>query len=81
MDARDGEAAAPRRRHGPDVRGADRGRAGRARRAGGEGHVGVRRAASSSLTNLDKVLFPARDDAAPFTKRDLIRYYALRSRR
>jgi bifunctional non-homologous end joining protein LigD len=28
------------------------------------------------LTNLDKVLFPARDpDPAPITKRDLIRYY------
>ncbi len=29
-----------------------------------------------SLTNLDKVLFPARDDAGPFTKRDLIRYFS-----
>ncbi len=28
------------------------------------------------LTNLDKVLFPARDDDAPVTKRDLIRYHA-----
>ena len=29
------------------------------------------------LTNLDKVLFPARDDGqGPFTKRDLIRYHA-----
>jgi bifunctional non-homologous end joining protein LigD len=28
-----------------------------------------------ALTNLDKVLFPARDDA-PVTKRDLVRYYA-----
>jgi bifunctional non-homologous end joining protein LigD len=29
-----------------------------------------------SLTNLDKVLFPDRDDAGPFTKRDLIRYFS-----
>ncbi len=29
-----------------------------------------------NLTNLDKVLFPARDDADPFTKRDLIRYFS-----
>lgn len=29
-----------------------------------------------ALTNLDKVLFPGRDDADPVTKRDLIRYYA-----
>jgi len=29
-----------------------------------------------SLTNLDKVLFPGRDDQAPVTKRDLIRYHA-----
>jgi bifunctional non-homologous end joining protein LigD len=29
-----------------------------------------------ALTNLDKVLFPARDDTAPVTKRELIRYYA-----
>jgi bifunctional non-homologous end joining protein LigD len=28
------------------------------------------------LTNLDKVLFPGRDDAPPVTKRDLVRYYA-----
>ena len=28
------------------------------------------------LTNLDKVLFPGRDGEPPFTKRDLIRYYA-----
>jgi bifunctional non-homologous end joining protein LigD len=28
------------------------------------------------LTNLDKVLFPARDGGEPVTKRDLIRYYA-----
>jgi bifunctional non-homologous end joining protein LigD len=28
-----------------------------------------------ALTNLDKVLFPARDDEQPLTKRDLIRYY------
>jgi bifunctional non-homologous end joining protein LigD len=28
------------------------------------------------LTNLDKVLFPARDRGSPVTKRDLIRYYA-----
>jgi bifunctional non-homologous end joining protein LigD len=27
------------------------------------------------LTNLDKVLFPGRDDAGPVTKRDLARYY------
>jgi bifunctional non-homologous end joining protein LigD len=31
---------------------------------------------SLSLTNLDKVLFPARDDAPAVTKRDLIRYFA-----
>jgi bifunctional non-homologous end joining protein LigD len=30
-----------------------------------------------ALTNLDKVLFPGRDDAEPVTKRDLIRYYAV----
>ncbi len=30
-----------------------------------------------ALTNLDKVLFPARDDEPPVTKRDLIRYHAL----
>ncbi len=29
-----------------------------------------------ALTNLDKVLFPARNDEEPVTKRDLIRYYA-----
>ena len=29
-----------------------------------------------SLTNLDKVLFPGRDDQAPVTKRDLVRYHA-----
>lgn len=29
-----------------------------------------------ALTNLDKVLFPARDDEPPVTKRDLIRYHA-----
>ncbi|HEX8769370.1 MAG TPA: DNA polymerase ligase N-terminal domain-containing protein, partial [Acidimicrobiales bacterium] len=29
------------------------------------------------LTNLDKVLFPARNGGAPVTKRDLIRYHAL----
>ena len=29
-----------------------------------------------ALTNLDKVLFPARDGDDPLTKRDLIRYYA-----
>ena len=29
-----------------------------------------------SLTNLDKVLFPGRDDRAPVTKRDLVRYHA-----
>lgn len=29
-----------------------------------------------ALTNLDKVLFPGRDGAAPLTKRDLIRHYA-----
>ncbi|MQA10970.1 MAG: ATP-dependent DNA ligase [Pseudonocardiaceae bacterium] len=29
------------------------------------------------LTNLDKVLFPARDGGQPVTKRDLIRYHAL----
>jgi bifunctional non-homologous end joining protein LigD len=29
-----------------------------------------------SLTNLDKVLFPARNDGAAVTKRDLIRYFA-----
>jgi bifunctional non-homologous end joining protein LigD len=29
-----------------------------------------------ALTNLDKVLFPARDDAGPVTKRELVRYYA-----
>ncbi len=29
-----------------------------------------------SLTNLDKVLFPARGEEPPVTKRDLIRYYA-----
>ena len=28
------------------------------------------------LTNLDKVLFPGRDGEPPFSKRDLIRYYA-----
>ena len=28
------------------------------------------------LTNLDKVLFPGRDDGPPLTKRDLIRYHA-----
>jgi bifunctional non-homologous end joining protein LigD len=31
---------------------------------------------SLALTNLDKVLFPARDGARSATKRDLIRYYA-----
>jgi bifunctional non-homologous end joining protein LigD len=30
-----------------------------------------------TLTNLDKVLFPARDPEPPVTKRDLIRYHAL----
>ncbi|MCI2422414.1 non-homologous end-joining DNA ligase [Saccharopolyspora sp. K220] len=30
-----------------------------------------------ALTNLDKVLFPARDGEQPVTKRDLIRYHAL----
>ncbi|WP_190813770.1 non-homologous end-joining DNA ligase LigD [Saccharopolyspora pogona] len=30
-----------------------------------------------TLTNLDKVLFPARDGEAPVTKRDLIHYHAL----
>jgi len=29
-----------------------------------------------ALTNLDKVLFPARDGSGPVTKRDLIRYHA-----
>ncbi len=29
------------------------------------------------LTNLDKVLFPARDDDGPVTKRDVVRYYAV----
>jgi bifunctional non-homologous end joining protein LigD len=29
-----------------------------------------------ALTNLDKVLFPARGDGEPVTKRDLVRYYA-----
>ena len=29
-----------------------------------------------TLTNLDKVLFPGRDDDAPVTKRELIGYYA-----
>jgi bifunctional non-homologous end joining protein LigD len=29
-----------------------------------------------ALTNLDKTLFPSRDDEAPVTKRDLIRYHA-----
>jgi bifunctional non-homologous end joining protein LigD len=29
-----------------------------------------------ALTNLDKVLFPARDESGPVTKRDLVRYYA-----
>jgi len=29
------------------------------------------------LTNLDKVLFPARDDAGPVIKRDVVRYYAV----
>jgi bifunctional non-homologous end joining protein LigD len=29
------------------------------------------------LTNLEKVLFPARDGEAPVTKRDLVRYHAL----
>ncbi len=28
------------------------------------------------LTNLDKVLFPARDGGSPVTKRDLVRYHA-----
>ncbi|MDQ6727862.1 MAG: ATP-dependent DNA ligase [Actinomycetota bacterium] len=28
------------------------------------------------LTNLDKVLFPARDGSGPVTKRDVVRYYA-----
>jgi bifunctional non-homologous end joining protein LigD len=28
-----------------------------------------------ALTNLDKVLFPARDDTGPVTKRELVRYY------
>ena len=28
------------------------------------------------LTNLDKVLFPPRDDSGPATKRDLVRYFA-----
>ena len=28
------------------------------------------------MTNLDKVLFPARGDEPPVTKRDLIRYFA-----
>lgn len=30
-----------------------------------------------ALTNLDKILFPARDDEPPVTKRDLVRYHAL----
>lgn len=30
-----------------------------------------------ALTNLDKILFPARGDEPPVTKRDLIRYHAL----
>ncbi len=30
-----------------------------------------------ALTNLDKVLFPGRDDEPPITKRDLIRYHAV----
>jgi bifunctional non-homologous end joining protein LigD len=30
-----------------------------------------------ALTNLDKVLFPARDSEPPITKRDLIRYHAV----
>ena len=30
-----------------------------------------------NLTNLDKVLFPGRDDDPPLTKRDLVRYHAL----
>jgi len=29
------------------------------------------------LTNLDKVLFPARDEAGPLTKRDVVRYFAV----
>jgi bifunctional non-homologous end joining protein LigD len=29
-----------------------------------------------ALTNLDKVLFPGRDDAEPLTKRDLVRHHA-----
>jgi bifunctional non-homologous end joining protein LigD len=41
--------------------------------SGGHWELGGRRL---RLTNLDKVLFPAREGEAPVTKRDLIRYHA-----
>ncbi len=45
----------------------------------GTWHVGGERGEDLKLTNLDKVLFqadPADQDAAPVTKRDLVRYFA-----
>jgi bifunctional non-homologous end joining protein LigD len=42
--------------------------------SGGHWNLGGRRL---RLTNLDKVLFPAREGEAPVTKRDLIRYHAM----
>lgn len=43
---------------------------------GGKGHWTVA-GRELALTNLDKILFPARGDEPPVTKRDLIRYHAL----
>ena len=68
----------PSTRPGPDARLARHRRRSspRSTRSGARAG-GTSRAASSRLTNLDKVLFPGRDGEPPVTKRDLIRYHAL----
>ena len=64
-------AAAADRRPGPDDD--ELARARRARRRTGRGRSS---AATLRVTNLDKVLFPARGGEPPVTKRDLVRYAA-----
>ncbi len=44
-------------------------------RLGSEGRWNIQ-GREVKLTNLDKVLFPARDGSEPVTKRDVVRYYA-----
>ena len=59
----------------PDYRGPDPDELEALERLGANGHWTLQ-GHRLKLTNLDKVLFPARAGEAPVTKRDLIRYYA-----